>query len=664
MANLFIDLPVPAGNGVGASVDVSVLGKVKTISVEGTGFNPAQPFQASLTVEYSVDGGVTFVALHTFTRPGKRSFELAAQFMRVRVSAFTVGAGLNCDVGSNDNGASFVGLPMPAGDGTGAPVDVSALGTWNTIVCVPGAPPYSGSILVEVSEDGVDWNECVGFQGAAKGESLDVVAQFMRVRRRNTSAVIPGTATVSVGAVNDPVTAAGAASNPVACFVFRPGGAPGSNVYTTWPTLIAAMATVAGRKCLEFDNSITSPVVIPAGGPYDMTDVVWTSIPTGSAGVTVEIADGATFTNLRKIQGFASLGLFAIRIISAATAPVSDFANLDVVVLENVLLQPIGGAAFFSGAGLPGASTVSFHLRNTNLAGGGSIIDFPVAATTIDLQLWDGTEILPDSLGVGAAAAIDISYWGSPEQIAIQTALLGTRTEFVLHQNRLDVFPDPPTAPLTANPKGNLGRNTLYRVDGTSAATYVLPLAALTRGMVIVVKDVVGGALAAVGRDGADTIDGATSVPVPPGGSVEVVSDGLSNWIVVVVPMAERYAPPEKWVRVNILAPTPPTAMSALVSTNFDNIKMIRPGSIVGLSTRLTAALTGGSITVTVTINGVAGTLSITEGIGGAGDEATQIAGIDTFVAGDLLGIEFSTTAGTAPITSDLESWLDLEFSS
>ena len=95
MANLFIDLPVTAGNGVGTSVDTTAMGRVRTITVQGSGFNPTSPFVAALTVEYSVDGGGTFTALHTFTQPGKRSFDIAADFMRVRVSNFTVGVGLS-----------------------------------------------------------------------------------------------------------------------------------------------------------------------------------------------------------------------------------------------------------------------------------------------------------------------------------------------------------------------------------------------------------------------------------------------------------------------------------------------------------------------------------------------------------------------------------------
>ena len=102
--------------------------------------------------------------------------------------------------------------------------------------------------------------------------------------------------------------------------------------------------------------------------------------------------------------------------------------------------------------------------------------------------------------------------------------------------------------------------------------------------------------------------------------------------------------------------------MSAQVSTNFDTIKMIRSGSITGLATRLTEAITAGTLTVEVTLNGVGTGLQIihTSGSNPSGGVVTQAAGLDTFVAGDLIGIWLSTDGGFLPITTDLESWLDM----
>jgi len=122
---------------------------------------------------------------------------------------------------------------------------------------------------------------------------------------------------------------------------------------------------------------------------------------------------------------------------------------------------------------------------------------------------------------------------------------------------------------------------------------------------------------------------------------------------------SDTYGPPEKWTVQNIGAGVAATPMFALVSTSFDNIEAIQAGSITGLNARLTTALTAGSITVTVTINGVAGTLSVAGGIGFTSGRSLQGPGIDIFAAGDLLAIEYSTGAGTLPITADLEAWIE-----
>ena len=148
-------------------------------------------------------------------------------------------------------------------------------------------------------------------------------------------------------------------------------------------------------------------------------------------------------------------------------------------------------------------------------------------------------------------------------------------------------------------------------------------------------------------------VEGQKSLPVRP---YILSGDGL------IPAAAQRFSPPEKWGVNNIGDGTPATPMFGLVSTNFDDIEMIRGGSIVGLSARLTAALAAGDIGVTVTKNGVPQTLSVAGGAAFVSGRATQAAGIDTFLAGDKLGVEFSTGAGTAPTNADLEAWIDLEF--
>lgn len=202
MANLFLNLPAPVADGDGAGVDTSAMGKVRTITVEG------DLGGASITIQISNDGGASFVDLLSTSQPTKKTLKVAAQFMRVRVAGIkpNVAYAPNIDVGCNDVGAQFVNLPATAGDGTGAQIDVSALGTFKTAV-VTG--DFTGQVMIQISEDGVDWADCLTFD-RADHKSLAFVAQFARVVRAG-SGVPVGAARVDLGGVNDPISQAPAA---------------------------------------------------------------------------------------------------------------------------------------------------------------------------------------------------------------------------------------------------------------------------------------------------------------------------------------------------------------------------------------------------------------------------------------------------------------------
>jgi hypothetical protein len=199
MANIFVNLPMPAGDGPGAAVDVSALGKEKSI-VMGGDFGGA-----TVAIEVSTDGGTVFKPIWLFQDAGKKVLPVAAQFMRTFVRGrgssgpFTATA----NVGADDAGALFAVIPVPAVDGPGTPVDVSALGNFTTFV-VGGEFP-GVTVSFEVSEDGVDYFACgASFSDEGDQQSRVVVANFIRIFLRghdNNPAVFNPTA--SVGAIND-----------------------------------------------------------------------------------------------------------------------------------------------------------------------------------------------------------------------------------------------------------------------------------------------------------------------------------------------------------------------------------------------------------------------------------------------------------------------------
>ena len=197
MANVFVNLPAPAGgNGAGAAVDVSSMGSLKTIVVGGNA-------NATINIEINnatlaINGGWTPVA--TVQNSGEKTIEVAARWMRMRVSGYNVhvGGAPTADVGATDDGPQFATLIAPVGDGAGAAVDVSALGLFKTVQV---AAAFRGMTIIEVSEDGAEWAQPFAFQTPGF-QNLVIAAEFMRVRRNGVPLVNPGLPEVFVAAVD------------------------------------------------------------------------------------------------------------------------------------------------------------------------------------------------------------------------------------------------------------------------------------------------------------------------------------------------------------------------------------------------------------------------------------------------------------------------------
>jgi hypothetical protein len=200
MPNIFVDLPIPGSDGPGTAVDTSAIGKDKTIVIAG------DLGTSAVSIEASCDGGTTYVPVAAFTgQAGKKEIELVAEWMRVNVQNIATASGVNVDVGGNSNGGQFVTLPTPVGDGAGTPVDISALGNFDSIL-VSGA--FAGTaISVEISEDGTDYVACTRvFSGTPGHESGRMIGNWMRTRVQGRSGA-PFSAVVAVGGENDPTAA-------------------------------------------------------------------------------------------------------------------------------------------------------------------------------------------------------------------------------------------------------------------------------------------------------------------------------------------------------------------------------------------------------------------------------------------------------------------------
>ena len=200
MANTFLNLPAPAGNGAGAAVDVSSMGALKSIVVQGVWPKPQKTPTVNIEMNnaaVATDG--SWAPVCTFYGTGIQTVQIAARWMRARVSNYNAGAAPAVNVGGVDDGSVFAELIAPAGNGLGAAVDISALPALKTLQ-IGGR--FSGSIILELSEDagGTRWAQWEAMQ--APGQQTQIaVAYWARLKRVGVPSNDPyGVPVINLGA--------------------------------------------------------------------------------------------------------------------------------------------------------------------------------------------------------------------------------------------------------------------------------------------------------------------------------------------------------------------------------------------------------------------------------------------------------------------------------
>lgn len=167
-----------------------------------------------------------------------------------------------------------------------------------------------------------------------------------------------------------------ALSGPFTSFVFQPGGtatAPGGNVYTSWSALWTDCSKAAGFRVIYFDNSITDPIVIPAGSYTGMAGVAFKAYSQTALGaVDINLANGVTFDDMPFLEGVSVESLSSSAVISvngaaknwvfdnnaSITSDVSPFVVLDGG--SQVILYLKTASAVLSGA------SVAFRCLNSS----------------------------------------------------------------------------------------------------------------------------------------------------------------------------------------------------------------------------------------------------------------------------------------------------------
>jgi hypothetical protein len=195
MPSIFIPLPAPGANGSGAWTDVSTMGAEKEIVVGGD-------LHATITFEISNEAAASQPApVLSIQNKGKGRCNVAALWMRATVSGYQSGSAPVIEVGANDDGAQGANIAATAGNGTGAPTDVSALGQFKTVT-VGG--PFEGNVLIEFSEDGVEYAPVFMFTRPGQ-QTKYLPTMWMRATRVGIKAgsPTPGLPIVNVACIVD-----------------------------------------------------------------------------------------------------------------------------------------------------------------------------------------------------------------------------------------------------------------------------------------------------------------------------------------------------------------------------------------------------------------------------------------------------------------------------
>lgn len=313
-------------------------------------------------------------------------------------------------------------------------------------------------------------------------------------------------------------------------FVFRPGGVAGANVYTDWSALMTDVGAVAGPRLIQFDDSIVTPCVIPAG-LWNMNDVTWTGTA-GGFNVSVDVDEGASFPGLRHVTGLLLVSFLGI------TPPVSDFApngKLDLFLMEEgaTISIRVGAGPFFQTTDTSGgAAAIALITGATVRTDGPPAIDVAVAGSAFAVVGQEGA-VLADGTVQGVPGSLFfVLFQGSSANLSeIQPAFAGTLLSQNITINRYN-----PTGTFSGPGLTNANENDVVRVDPTGGAFFVtLPAALNRKGMTIVVKN----ATASVNNvnispSGGDTIDGGAGVSITSAfGAMIFVSDGVSDWMIV-----------------------------------------------------------------------------------------------------------------------------------
>lgn len=211
MAITTLNLPVPAADGNGAWIDVSSIAPLRTFTID-VGAN----FSGELFIDAACTGGgapadpaqFTPVARFDSTTARKATLLLACDFLRVR-RRFVRPENLTVpviNVGGESAGAAVFGvLAVTAGDGLGAPFDISAGGEVLTVLT---AGNFDRAAYIEGSQDaGATFARIEDFGKFEAAQGKTAICIFERIRVASEKSRSGDSPIVMVGCMAESVAA-------------------------------------------------------------------------------------------------------------------------------------------------------------------------------------------------------------------------------------------------------------------------------------------------------------------------------------------------------------------------------------------------------------------------------------------------------------------------
>lgn len=412
MALTVVTLPVPAGNGVGAAVDVHTLDSQKSFALDGT-----LGVGEQLVVEVTEDpaGAIGFTGLVYWDAGNVRNVTIPVVAAFARIRRFVPGgpptSAPTSSVSATTSGTNtFFQLAVPA-SGVGAAVDVSAGGQHTSFSIHDGGTGLQNgeALVVEGSNDNVSFVGIIGFTFKAPPNFLALSYKFLRIRR-----LAPTGASMSffLGTSTD-------------------SGAGGGGIIAVAAGAGISVATVAGTATVT-NTGVTSAIagtgisVNAATGAVTFTNTGVTSIIAG-AGISVNAATGAvTVTNIAAGGGTVTSvnAGTGITISGPATDPIvtsklsvgvagGQTAFGGTLTTQNLTLQPnaadaITGRVIVTGIGLslptgsPAAPSINFGTNGTGVLGAATAVRIAIAGA---YSLESGTGYA-QVFGSGATAGV------------------------------------------------------------------------------------------------------------------------------------------------------------------------------------------------------------------------------------------------------------------